>query len=546
MFKIIKLIILLLLYIFTLSNTLALNKNDVDVLFNNIENKFASFDIGTQKTMYKKIKTKVFILKVKNKESENIILINYLYSLIYNKHKEIIDLSDNNEIKVSYILYDNIIWNMKKNTDIKWILSEQDKSDMLPIHATNEIMIKFHNDLIKYSNSAVYDDVTDDIAIDRIKNKYDNELTDWEINTYLINSINTTNILREYKQNCTFKFSDKAKLIEVFNRWKVWTMSTNDLDFGVCEMIHNPNIVKVENKFLNIKLQNQKNTIDKLKIKYFNELDWIEIKLNNFKEKYNVWENVDWTIELTNLSEKFIAKIYDWNSYYYDYRWINELQVYENNEYNSWKKYYNEAGIRNITIYIYAKDWLPNSTWYDYSGNELESYSLKKFNMSLEIINNPNIKYINWLEVDSSYDELPNNLFSKHEKIYYLDKSGKYQELIWLKEWEFKVFNDFIYSSNQLIFERFNKYTYFELITDYNSFTHVYWDYYQDNNNIYIVNDFHNSVKTIKQGSIKEVNEGCFGQYIIIDQQMYKSWNWMWDSCNEIEKKYHEYNLIEL
>jgi hypothetical protein len=143
-----------------------------------------------------------------------------------------------------------------------------------------------------------------------------------------------------------------------------------------------------------------------------------------------------------------------------------------------------------------------------------------------------------------SYKELWDGLFEKANKIYYLNNK-KFIELIGLEKWKYKIFSNIIYTWDKLFFERLWEYTNINFKTDFETFELIQWTYFQDKNNIYYINDFHKTVKTLKKWKIEKI-EWCFDSFIIIENTLYKAGNGSWWKCDTIPNTNKKENFINL
>jgi hypothetical protein len=71
-------------------NAFALDQNDVDNMFARIESRFSHYSYDSQDHMYKTLKNKLFILKLKNKNHKNIDYIEDLFEKVEQQHNYIL------------------------------------------------------------------------------------------------------------------------------------------------------------------------------------------------------------------------------------------------------------------------------------------------------------------------------------------------------------------------------------------------------------------------------------------------------------------------
>lgn len=529
-------------------NAFALDQNDVDNMFARIESRFSHYSYDSQDHMYKTLKNKLFILKLKNKNHKNIDYIEDLFEKVEQQHNYILWLKNNPENK------DKLCWDyqcfikyIEKNKDIVFKAPLPDSIFIKTVHTQNQLNVKFNQDNISFKMNYLYDNITDEQAISKIKKKYtyNKNLTDKEIEQYLINSIDTHNFIRNRVQNCTIALDDKEKLINVFHEWSKWNTSTSDLDFAQCDLYEENNTDnKIVNKYKIDRINKKQLEKQKLIEKYKNELNNIEINLIDFKEEYNVWENITWEIEITQLPDQLTAIIYNDEMNYY-YQWKDVLEIHEDWEYSSDKKYYNTQGEKLFTIWIYDESLLSSWNLYWFDREELDMLSLKSTFFSFSVIVNNDVQYINWVKLDLSYEDLWDNYVAKENEIFYL-YDGKITKIEGLTKWEYKKFDSFIYTKDKLFFERFWEFRVLDLQTDYDSFESLYGSYYQDNNSIYYINDFFNTAQKIEKWEIQNISEWCFGKFIAVDKKLYQWWSVYGTSCDEIKQKYSDYEHIML
>ena len=549
--KILSIVLFVFLLIGSFNYVNAFDQNKVDLSLEKIENKISKKDLKVQINIYKKVRNKLAILKIKHKEWKNKELIEYLYSEINKKYKKafknfVLSKKEKWLICSKYECLINWVINSK---NIQWNILTPFNFLFQSVHWSNKIAISFDNEVIRYKNILISSNISEEDAIIKIKEILkeftEKEPSKEDIQKWLLKSIDSLNQVIGYWQECSFNISKKQQFIDVLNKWNEWKISSKDLEFADCNTTKDNSIKKITNKYKEEKLKKEKEQNELLKDKYSEELDKIKVEFLNFKVEYNIWENVEWEISILNIPKNYIAIISNWKNDFYRYLWNSKLEVYENGGYSSNKSYYDFEGKKNIIVNIYSKDliWEDDSLFFNRDKLNNNSNIFKTFNKSFLIVNNPNKKFINWKEVDNSYEELWNGLFNKENKIYNLDRDNNYIEIYWLTKWNYKVFDEFIYTWENLYFEKWWKYEKVSFLSDFDSFELIYWEYYKDNNNIYHINDFHKKVTKIGKWNIINVNEWCFDQFLIVDNILYQAGNGSWDSCSAIIEKYSNYEF---